>query len=142
MNFVEAAGILRDKFDDVHFVLCGDGVSHANKELMWAIHNTRFERWFHLMGRRDDIERITGAFDIATNSSAGESFSNAIGEAMACEVPCVVTDVGDSGRIVGECGRVVPPKNPRALAQGWIDLIQMGRDGRKKTWNVGAGKNP
>jgi glycosyltransferase involved in cell wall biosynthesis len=38
---------------------------------------------------------------------------------MSCGIPCVVTDVGDSGLIVDEIGTVVPPRNPEALAAGW-----------------------
>ena len=37
---------------------------------------------------------------------------------MRC--PCVVTSVGDSASIVGQCGIVVPPRNPEALAAGLI----------------------
>jgi glycosyltransferase involved in cell wall biosynthesis len=82
---------------------------------------------------RRDITRITAALDVATlSSSFGEGFSNVVGEAMACEVPCVVTDVGDSAQVVGDTGIVVPPKDPQALADGWRKLIEMGVEGRQR----------
>jgi glycosyltransferase involved in cell wall biosynthesis len=56
------------------------------------------------------------AFDIACSPSLTEGFSNAIAEAMSCGLPCIVTDVGDSAAIVGDCGTVVPPGSPEALA--------------------------
>src|SRR5256885_1953174 len=62
-----------------------------------------------LLGERTDIPQLTAGLDIACSSSAYEGFSNAIGEAMACGVPCVVTDVGDSAYLVGDTGLIVPP---------------------------------
>ena len=50
---------------------------------------------------------------------------------MACAVPCVVTDLGDSAWIVGETGKVVPTRNSVALAQAWQELIALGADERK-----------
>ena len=68
------------------------------------------------------------AADIACSSSAwGEGFSNAIGEAMASGLPCVVTDVGDSAIIVGDTGRVVPPRDPDALAAALSSLLSTDR---------------
>ncbi len=79
------------------------------------------------MGERSDIPRLSAALDIACSASAwGEGFSNSIGEAMACAVPAVVTDVGDSAYLVGDTGRVVPPRDPSALAQGFGELIEAG----------------
>ena len=42
---------------------------------------------------------------------------------MACGVPCVVTDVGDSVYIIGETGCVVPMRDPEALSKAWTDLL-------------------
>lgn len=67
---------------------------------------------------------VLSALDIASSSSSfGEGFSNAIAESMACERPCVVTDVGDSARIVGEVGEVVPPRDPDAFASAMTRML-------------------
>jgi glycosyltransferase involved in cell wall biosynthesis len=86
----------------------------------------------HLLGERADIARLTAALDIATCSSYGESFPNVVGEAMACAVPCVVTDVGDAKHIVEDTGRIVSPKDAPALAAAWQDLLELGPRGRQE----------
>lgn len=131
-NFVEAAGRLLARVPEVHFLLCGDGVSWGNERLAASIDALGVRKSFHLLGRRSDVPRLTAALDIASSSSYSEGFSNVIGEGMACAVPCVVTDVGDSGLIVGEAGRVVPPRNPDALAAAWLDLIECGKQARRQ----------
>ena len=131
-TFLRAAGIIHKKLPDVHFVLVGRGVDGTDDELRTLIVEHDLRDATHLLGQREDAVRITAGLDIACSSSAfGEGFSNAIGEAMASEVPCVVTDVGDSASIVGKTGRTVPPKNPDALAQACLELIELGAAGRR-----------
>ncbi|MDY0310406.1 MAG: glycosyltransferase, partial [Castellaniella sp.] len=84
-----------------------------------------------LLGERQDIQDLNNMFDVACLSSWMEAFPNVIGEAMACGIPCAVTDVGDARDIVGETGRVVPAKNPKALAEAIMDLLSMPAEGRQ-----------
>jgi glycosyltransferase involved in cell wall biosynthesis len=85
----------------------------------------------HLLGERPDVTQLNAALDIASNTSLSENFPNAVGEAMACGTPCVVTDVGDSSDIVSDTGLVVPPQDPSALAKAWSQLISAGASGRQ-----------
>ncbi len=123
-TFVRAAARLHAVVPEVHFLLCGEGIDPSNQVLASWIAAEGLESTCHLLGRRDDVPRLTAALDLATSSSYGEGFPNVIGEAMACGVPCVVTDVGESAAIVGDTGRVVPAKNPTALADGWRALLE------------------
>lgn len=130
-NLINAAGVFCRSNKNIHFILCGDGITNGNKQLAKWIQEHNLQVNFHLLGRRADIARITTAFDIASSSSYGEGFPNVVGEAMTCEVPCVVTNVGDSAYIVGDTGIVVPPKNPLAMAKAWEKLIKLPAEERK-----------
>jgi glycosyltransferase involved in cell wall biosynthesis len=131
-NFVRAAALLARTQPDARFLLCGKGATLTNEVLVREIVGHGLLDRFHLLGPRSDIPRIMNGIDIGTLSSAyGESFPLVIGEAMACGRPCVVTDLGDSGHLVGDTGRVVPPRDPAALAAGWEGLLELGRDGRR-----------
>jgi len=130
-TFLEAAGILRNSCPDVHYFLIGSGVEPENEELMLEINRLRLRDHIHLLGEVENVTDVVRSLDIAVSSSYSEGFSNVVGEAMACGVPCAVTDVGDSGTIVGNTGAVVPPRNPRAMADAWSRILKMTRNERK-----------
>src|SRR4029078_589843 len=126
-TFLAAARIVREIHGQGYFILCGACVNTDNVELNRLIDVYELRKHVRVLGLRSDMENVTAEFDIACSSSAfGEGFSNAIAEAMACGVPCVVTDVGDSSQIVGFTGKVVPPQDPNALADALCELIEAG----------------
>ena len=132
-NFVAAAAQLHARMPHVHFVLCGAGVDANNAELAaWIQQSSGLNDVCHLLGRRKDMHRLFAAFGVATSPSVSEAFPMAVGEAMACGTPCVVTDVGDSALIVGDTGKVVPAENPLALADAWESLLAAGAAARKE----------
>lgn len=125
-NFVHAARLLAISHPCVHYVLAGEEVHAENRALTHLLMQHDLGRRVHLLGPREDVPRVTAALDISVlSSSSGEGFPNVIGEAMSCGVPCVVTDVGDSALIVGDTGRIVPPRDVEALARALADLVDM-----------------
>ncbi|AFZ37643.1 glycosyl transferase group 1 [Stanieria cyanosphaera PCC 7437] len=130
-NFLQAASLITNNYPETHFILVGPEVTPENYFLSQKIKELNLGNCVHLLGERHDTPRLTAALDIATLCSAfGEAFPNVVGEAMCCEVPCVVTDVGDAGLIVGDVGKVIPPKNSEALAKAWQEMIELGNEGR------------
>lgn len=130
-TFVDAAGRLAEQRPDVHFLLAGDGVSANEPALAGWIERARLAGRVHLLGRRSDTPRLFASLDLCTLTSVYESFPNVVGEAMACGVPCIVTDVGDAARIVGDTGVVVPLRDPAALCAAWTSLLGAGAANRR-----------
>lgn len=136
-TFLEAAGRIAHEQSSVHFVLAGKGI----EQLAGIVDEMGLGARVHLLGERSDIPRIMAALDILALSSAfGEGFPNVVGEAMACGIPCVATDVGDAASIIGETGIVVQPRDPAGMADAWKQLIEMpdaerqalGKDARRR----------
>jgi glycosyltransferase involved in cell wall biosynthesis len=69
------------------------------------------------LGHRSDLPMLYPVADCLLSTSAfGEGFPNVIGEAMACALPIVATDTGDSRIIVGDNGIIVPCGDTGAMA--------------------------
>ena len=124
-TFIEAAKLLAAGNSAINFVLVGLDIDGTNSKLVRMIKSTGIEDRFHLLGQRADVSRIISGLDLLCSSSYSEGSSNVIAEAMACGVPCVVTDVGDSAFIVQNTGKVVPPKDAPAFAQACRELLNL-----------------
>jgi len=124
-GFFKAAGMLHRRMPQVHFVLAGKDIDMSNAALVQAIAHEGVLANTHLLGLRNDIPELMAALDVLASSSYGEAFPNVLGEAMACSVPCVVTDVGDSAYIVGDTGRVVASGDMTGLAAALEELLAL-----------------
>jgi len=130
-TFLEAAKRLGDQWPRARFICFGDGPEPYRDNLMAMSESLGLTGRVMWAGSRQDMPSVYNALDIFTSASHGEGFSNAIGEAMACAIPCVVTDVGDSKQIVGDAGIVIPPRDPDAMEKAWACLLALGQDARQ-----------
>jgi len=122
-TFLEAAQQVASARKNVCFFLVGKGT----QTLAPAVAAKGLTDRVRILGYRGDIECLLPGVDVLCLSSAfGEGFPNVLGEAMACGIPCVSTDVGDARSIVGDTGLVVPARAPASLAHAIIDLIDRG----------------
>jgi glycosyltransferase involved in cell wall biosynthesis len=131
-TFITAAARVREQLGRVHFVLCGQRVSTDNDDLRRWIEDAGLRSCVHLLGVREDIPRLTAALDVSCLSSCSESFPVVVGEAMASEVPCVATDVGDVHDIIGDTGVVVPPGRPDLLGEALSRMCSVTPEERQR----------
>ena len=140
-RLVRAIGRVRNAGCEVHLVMVGHGLADPPRDLQQAIEANIPSDRITVCGARLDVADWLPGMDLLVVPSAwGEAFPNVIGEALACGVPVVATDVGDSARIVGAQGIVVPPNDTAALAQAILafaarpaaERAAMGRAGRER----------
>lgn len=129
-TFLLAAARCAQRRPDVRFVCVGSGEEKYRNAMI------SFGRELGLAERvrwevsRTDVKDIYSALDVLCCASISEGFPNVVAEAMACGVPCVVTDAGDSARIVGDTGIVVARRDVGALADAWERMIlRLQREG-------------
>lgn len=131
LNFLRAARIVSKAFPKVRFVLAGRQVNSGNSMLAAFVNDLGIQGQVKLLGECSDVACLMNSLDIYVSSSSSEAFPNAVGEAMSCRIPCVVTDAGDSAELIGDTGIVVPVKSPERLAAGTLEMIRMGVEKRR-----------
>jgi glycosyltransferase involved in cell wall biosynthesis len=121
-TFLAAAQLFKS---NAHFLLAGTGIETSNEQLRAMIERYGLSDRVHLLGARPDPENIWPAADLCCLSSRyGEGWPNALGEAMACGVPCVATDIGECAEILGDLGIVVPCGDAVRLSGGWHEMLR------------------
>ena len=124
-TFLEAAARIKQQNPKTRFVWVGEGATNYKKAMRKLATKLGLDTVLIWAERHSDMVAVYNAFDIAVSSSYGEGFPNVLGEAMACGVPCVVTNVGDSALIVGIDGAIVPPNDARSLADAILTQLTL-----------------
>lgn len=137
---LQAARMTLDMGLKFRLVFGGAGAHFENSSFAELVKKYELKDRCLALGPQDDTPAFFDLCDIFVSSSIGEGFPNVIGEAMAMELPIVATDVGDTRRLVGGIGGVVPSNNAVALAKELSSLLRrplrsrlaIGRAGRAR----------
>jgi glycosyltransferase involved in cell wall biosynthesis len=123
-TLIEAFSLCHSRLPSAELVVIGDGTERADleKRVRESVHG----RHVRFIGARDDARTLLPAFDVYANSSITEGVSVTVLEAMAAGVPVVATRVGGTPEILTDRqdGRIVPPRNPQALADAITELAE------------------
>ncbi len=138
--FLESIHLLSKTLPNLHVRIIGDGPERPNVEA--RINELGLEKIVTLMGSltQDEVRQILLTADIYVQSSVSEGIPVALMEALSCELPVVATRITGIPELIRheETGLLVPPRDPQAIADAVIKLLenpqqarQYGQAGRK-----------
>ncbi len=122
-NLLNAAAKIIKVRDKVYFCAVGNGP--LEKEIRQQANNLQLGERFVFAGFREDVGRFLKSFDIFVLASKREGLGTSLLDAQALGLPIVACESGGIPEIIKneESGLLVPPRNPKALADGLLRLI-------------------
>jgi glycosyltransferase involved in cell wall biosynthesis len=133
-TLIRAAARLAAKGIAVNVQLVGEGSRRSEYESL--LRSLGLEQQVQLLGMRRDIPELLGTLDaFVFAATPDEGLGVALLEAMAAGVPIVATDVGACREVLdyGRLGKLVPPRDPEALAAAIEAVLQSPEQTQKQT---------
>ena len=121
---ITALKAVAERQENVRLVVIGEGsTAYAASVRVYAESLGVADRiiW---AGPLDDMVTAYSAIDILCLPSVAEGFPNVVAEAMCTGLPCVATDVGDTAKVIGDAGWVVPSNDPDSLVSALQSAIE------------------
>jgi len=142
-NLLNAFALVNAEYPETRLWVAGNGDFDSLSDLILLTDKLKMRGRIRWLGMRRDMPALLDAADGFVLASAWEGMPLAVGEAMAMEMPVVVTDVGGVRELVGEAGVIVPAQEPDSLARAMLALMQnslgartsLGRAARKRIQN-------
>ncbi|MBU0633583.1 MAG: glycosyltransferase family 4 protein, partial [Candidatus Omnitrophica bacterium] len=129
--FIEAGKGISRKFENVKFIVVGEGSLKNKLQKQTEVDNLRNR--FIFTGWSEDVAEIMDALDILVLPSLNEAVGIVLLEAQAKGVAVIATRVGGIPEVVkeNETAILVPPQNVAAITQALEELIK-DKDKRQK----------
>lgn len=124
-TLIAAFRLVVKNFPNARLILAGGGMDETNSTLTDLLKKHEIGDRALLLGQQNDMPALYNAIDLYALSSRSEAFPNVLGESCSVGVPCVTTDVGDAGKIIGDTGRLVCVADPFSLAHEINALLSL-----------------
>lgn len=123
-HLLHALPYIIKEYPEIVCVIGGGGPERESLETLASALN--LQEHIRFIGPRDDVEKILQIFDVYVLPSEWEGLPLSILEAMAAQRCIVATAVGSVPKVLkyGECGILIPPKNPGAIIEAVINLLK------------------
>ena len=129
---IKACSLAIMKGINLKLYLAGSGITTDEPALNISIRKYRMENFTELYEAFDDVRVFFKQIDVLLlPSKFGEGFPNVLAEAMAYGIPCIATSIGDSEKIIGQSGWVVPNQKPKEIVSAFEEIIEMRKN---KSW--------
>ena len=130
-GLIREFGIYQKNSPQSVLLLIGEDIDN-NPKLKSLINSLNLDNQIILCGRKNKIHRWLAAMDLFILPSLwGEAFPNVLGEAMSTSLPCIVSNVGDSAHILGNCGLIIE----KSISSSLIEMFNLTQKDRN---NLGA----
>lgn len=131
-NMLQAFARVVHKHSNTILLIAGDGPLRETMENM--AQELGAEKHVKFLGIRRDIPQLMNAADAYVMSSSWEGMPMVLLEASATGLPIVATDVGGNREVVldGITGFLVPPRNPEALAEAVLRMMDLPEEKRRE----------
>lgn len=123
-SLIQAVDLVCAQYDNAYFLFCGQGCDAQNAQLNAMLEQVTYRDRIILMGKTDNAANYLNQLHIFILSSQTESFPNCLGEAMACGLACIATDVGEARALLSETGLIVPRNDPTQLASACLAMLK------------------
>ena len=126
-DFIAAFPIAKKKFPDLHGVIIGGAWNGAAsyENYLRDLGHRHCNGYLTFLGTRSDVPALYPDLDLAVVPSHSENLGGAV-EPLLSGVPVIATKVGGLPDLVQEgiSGRLVPPRNPQAIAAAMLASLQ------------------
>jgi glycosyltransferase involved in cell wall biosynthesis len=123
---IRAVALLRQRGHPVHLGFAGGARRQDRQTRLESLaHSLGVSEAVTFLGVRDDVPDLMGASDVVIHATHSEGLPGTILEAFASRTAVVASDVPACREVLdnGRYGLLVPPRDPRALADAVESLL-------------------